>query len=217
MMRRSRKNRKGNTLLEFGLVAIFLVPLFLGTVNLGMNLGRSVQVSQVARDAGHLYVRQMDFSLSGSKDLIVRMSTGLGMTTNGGNGTVILSRVLKIGPAECQAGTGSTACGNLGQVVHTQRYVIGNSSLKSSEFGTPSSAIILTTAVPSQGLKAGDIRPSDYTTNASAVATGFATVLPGMVDGETAYVAEAYFSSPDWSLQQNYTSTAPGVYARSIY
>ncbi|MEZ5355992.1 MAG: hypothetical protein R2762_25440 [Bryobacteraceae bacterium] len=193
------------------------MPLFLGTVNLGLNLGRSVQVSQVARDAGHLYVRQMDFSLSGSKDLLVKLSSGLGMTVNGGNGTVILSRIMKVGPAECQAGTGSTACANLGQAVFTQRYVIGNSTLKSSEFGTPASSIVLTYAVDAQGLKVGDIRPQDYTTNASAVATGFTTLLPGMLDGETSYVAEAYFASPEWNLDNSYTATAPGVYARSIY
>ncbi len=216
-MRRNQRNRRGNTLLEFGLVAIFLVPLFLGTVNLGLNLGRSVQVSQVARDAGHLYVRQMDFSLSGSKDLLVKLSSGLGMTANGGNGTVILSRVMKIGPAECQAGTGSTSCANLGKAVFTQRHTIGNTSLKSSEFGTPAAGIVLTYAVNSEGLNVGDIRASDYTTNASAEAVGFTSILPGMLNGETAYVAEAYFSSPEWNLEQNYTSTAPGVYARSIY
>jgi hypothetical protein len=216
-MRRNQRKRRGNTLLEFGLVAIFLVPLFLGTVNLGLNLGRSVQVSQVARDAGHLYVRQMDFSLSGSKDLVVRLSSGLGMTADGGNGVVILSRIMKVGPAECQAGTGSTTCVNLGKAVFTQRHVIGNTSLRASDFGTPAASIVLTSAIPAQGLKPGDIMPVDYTTNASAEASGFTSVLPGMLDGELAYVAEAYFTSPEWNLQNDYTSTTPGVYARSIY
>jgi hypothetical protein len=159
----------------------------------------------------------MDFSLSTSKDMVVRLASGLKLTANGTNsdGVVILSRVMMVGSNECQAGTGSTNCANKNQAVFTQRHVIGDTGLRSSNFGTPSPSIILTTAIPSQGLRPGDIKPQDYTTNSSAIATGFSTLLSGMQPGELAYVAEAYFRTPDWNLNQQYTSA--GVYARSIF
>jgi hypothetical protein len=210
--------RRGNTILEFGLVAIFLVPLFLGTVNLGLNLSKTVQVSQIARDAGHMYVRQLDFSLDGSKDMVVRLASGLGMTRTGGNGVVILSKVLYVGPNECAAANLAPAsCPNYHKAVFTQRHIIGNISLRTSNYGTPAPNIVLAADDSALQLKKGDIRPVDYLTHVTAATTNFTTLLPGMLEGEVAYVAEAYFDSPQWALQQSYTKTAKGVYARSIY
>ena len=213
-----RRRRRGNTIIEFGLVAIFLVPLFLGTINLGLNLGYNLQVAQIARDTGHMYVRQLDFSLDASKELVVRMAAGMGMTKTGGNGVVILTKVLFVGDDQCLAGglTGG-ACANRGRAVIVQRFVIGNTALRTSSVGTPPSNFVLTAPDTVTGLKPGDILPADYLTQASLVTAATETLLPGMLAGETGFVVESYFKTPDWSLKQDYTQTSEGVYARAVF
>lgn len=213
-----RRRRRGNTIVEFGLVAIFLVPLFLGTINLGLNLGYNLQVAQIARDAGHMYVRQLDFSLDASKELMVRMASGMGMTKNGGRGMVLLTKVLYIGNDQCLAG-GLTqgSCPNWGRAVIVQRHTVGNSSLKASTIGTPPAGLILTGPDANTGLKEGDILPSNYLTQGSLITAATEAMLPGMLAGETAFIVEVYFETPDWSLKQNYTQTAEGVFARAVF
>jgi hypothetical protein len=49
-----RRRQRGNELIEFALVATLLLPLLFGTVVVGLNLGRSIQVTQVSRDTGHM-------------------------------------------------------------------------------------------------------------------------------------------------------------------
>ncbi len=209
MMKRRRaekRGRRGNAVVEFALVSLLLVPLLLGTVNVGMNLSRSIQGTQVSRDAGHMYVRQVDFSMPGNQDLIVRLADGLGMTRTGGQGVVILSRIQFIGATECQsAGFSIGACPNYNKAVITQRIVIGNASMRKSDFGTPPAKFVS----PS-----GDIAPADYIVDSQLVATGFSGLLP-LTAGELAYASEAYFSSPDWSFPGLYPSTA--VYSRTIF
>jgi hypothetical protein len=53
----SRQRReKSSEILEFSLVVAFiLIPILLGVVIIGINLGRAVQVAQAARDAGSMY------------------------------------------------------------------------------------------------------------------------------------------------------------------
>ena len=212
------RSRRGNTIIEFGLVAIFLVPLFLGTINLGLSLGYNLQVSQISRDAGHMYVRQLDFSLDASKEIVVRMASGMGMTKTGGKGVVLLTKVLYIGDDQCAAGgLAQGSCPNWGRAVIVQRHTIGDTSLRTSSIGSPPAGLILTGPDANSGLKAGDILPSDYLTQGSVVTTAAEALLPGMLAGETAYIVESYFKTPDWSLKQSYTQTAEGVYARAVF
>jgi hypothetical protein len=213
-----KRSRRGNTIIEFGLVAIFLVPLFLGTINLGLNLGYNLQVSQIARDAGHMYVRQLDFSLDASKEIVVRMASGMGMTKTGGKGVVILTKVLFIGDDQCAVGgLARGGCPNWGRAVMVQRHTIGDTSLKTSTIGTPPANLILSAVDAISGLKAGDILPANYLTQASLITPATETLLPGMLAGETAFVVESYFKTPDWSLKQSYTQTSEGVYARAVF
>ncbi len=215
---RRRLLRRGNTIIEFGLVAIFLVPLFLGTLNLGLSLGYNLQVAQVARDAGHMFVRQLNFSLIASQEVVVRMASGMGMTRTGGNGVVILTRVLYIGDDQCAiGGLAPGSCPNHGRAVIVQRYVIGDPSLRQSSIGSPPAGMIPTAPDVVTGLKPGDVLPSNYLTQGSLVTGETETMLPGMLAGETAYIVESYFTTPDWSLKQDYTKTAEGVYARAVF
>jgi len=52
-LKQSRKRQKGSLLVEFVLVmSLVMVPLMLGTMVVGFNLIRAIQVNQVNRDAG---------------------------------------------------------------------------------------------------------------------------------------------------------------------
>jgi nitrate reductase NapE component len=198
-----RGRRRGSELIEFALVSALLFPLLFGTFVVGMNLGRSIQVSQVSRDAGHLYARVVDFSDPANQQVIVRLAQGLGMTAGGGNGVVILSTVTYIGQAQCDAASLSPAdCTNLDQNVFVHRIVVGNPSLRASAFGTPDPGLVQSN---------GDV--SNYLTEGSARANGFSGVLT-LQPGEIAYVSEAYFSSPDYAMP-GYPAT--GIYARTVF
>src|SRR5207248_9682154 len=54
---RRRKRQSGTEFIEFALSSLLLFPLMMGVVIIGLNLGRSIQVAQVCRDAGSMYVR----------------------------------------------------------------------------------------------------------------------------------------------------------------
>ncbi len=198
-----RRGQRGNELIEFALVASFLLPLLFGTVVVGLNLSRSIQVTQVSRDAGHMYSRGVDFSDAGNKALIERLAQGLNIRVTGGTGVVILSTIMFVGDAQCTAaGLSGTACTNRYFPVITNRLVIGNSSARASSFGTPNSSLI-----------AADGDVSNYLTNTSTRADGFGSVL-SLQAGETAYVSEVYVPSSDFGLP-GYETT--GVYSRTVF
>src|ERR1700680_2285792 len=66
-----RKNgERGNTMIEFAAVMPFWITVLFGTVALGTNLTRTVQVVQVSRDLADMYARGTDFSAAGFQNLI---------------------------------------------------------------------------------------------------------------------------------------------------
>ena len=186
---RRRQSRRGNALIEFALVSVFLAPLLLSTVSLGLNLSRTIQVTQVVRDAASMYSRFVDFSLSGNKDMLVRLATGLGMTASGGNGVVILSKVTYIASNDCTAaGYNSSTCTNMNQYVVMNRVVVGNTSFHASAFGTPGGSSLDTN---------GDaLLPF---TDTSLRATGFSNVVT-LSSGEYAFVSEGFFTGISWTV-----------------
>lgn len=199
-----RRGNRGNTIMEFAVVALFLMPLLLGTFTLGMNLNQSVRVTQVVRDAGHMYARWVDFTLPSNQDILVRLAIGLRMTRTGGDGVIILSKITYVDDYDCTAsGVPLGECVNRGNYVITNRVVVGNSSLRASEFGTPSSSSL-------------DARGEVYDIyrDASARADGFGNLLT-LTSGQFAFVAEGHFRGAGISL----TSPQMGndVYARAIY
>jgi hypothetical protein len=118
-IQRTRSSEQGgNTILEFALVMIFLVPMFAGSFTIGMALAKDIQVSNVARDAVVLMVRAatdpesgLDLSQTQNQRIIVRAASGLGMNSDtqqdpssSGKGVVILSKVVMVGPNECSLG-----------------------------------------------------------------------------------------------------------------
>jgi hypothetical protein len=177
---------------EFALVAPFLIIMILGIATFGMNLSRLIRVAAITRDAASMYVRSVDFSRPGNQDILVRLSQTLGITRTGGNGTIVLSKVTFIPQAKCTQ-LHLSPC-NADQHVITQRIVIGNRSLFTSRLGTPSPGLLDSR---------GDVQ--NYMKEPSAVAT-----LPNLTlkDGEYAYIAEAYATG---------VLTSRGVYSKALF
>jgi hypothetical protein len=202
----TRRRQRGNQVIEFAICSVFLAPLFLGTVIVGMRLGRAIQVTQVARDTAHMYARFVDFSKPGNQDVVVRIASGLNLARTSGNGVVILSKVMQIGDKQCtDGGLALVDCYNRTRSVVIQRLVIGSVSLRSSSLATPTPSLMQAT---------GDIAPLDYLRNASVVATSFPSVL-ALNPGEYAYVVEAYFISPELDALGYYPGS--GIYSRCMF
>lgn len=206
------RNESGNGLLEFAAVSIVVIPLFFGMVGAGIQLGRMDEAVQICRDAAHMYARGVDFSQTANQNILVSLATGSGMTTSGGNGVMIMSQVIQVYQADCTA-AGLTAgqCSNLNQLVYVNRLVTGNSGLRSSNYGTPPSALVNAQ---------GNIAASDYLTKPSLVLTGGMTTEltnAGLIlnDGDIAYLTEFYESTPDLSFLG--AGGTGGVYAKAIF
>lgn len=205
---RARNPRTGAAAVEFALASVILVPLFFGTLALGLNLGRSVQVTQVSRDLASMYSRSADFSSAAAQSLAQRLASGLDVTS-GGDVVIVFSQVMVVQEADCVAGGYTSGCANQGQPVFVNRIVLGNQSLRASNFGTPS------------GMNAkGNIPASTYLTDPtsrgnSALAAELSTAGIAQRQGEIAYIVEAWFDTP--SLNPFGTVATGGVYATSIF
>jgi len=207
-MRLSNKHagRRGSAAMEFALVSVFTLPLLMGTFVLGMSLSRSIQVTQISRDAGHMYVRYVDFTQVANQNIIVRLASGMGMTLTGGNGVVILSKVMHITDSECASGgypVGDSRCVNRNQDVFIQQLKVGNSSACNSTFGTPTGVSLDSKQVI-----------TDYLTNTGARAANLTNILT-LSGGEIAFVSEAFFRTPELDIP-GYRS-GNSVYARTIF
>ncbi len=206
---KARRGERGSTAIEFALVMIVLVPMFFGTIVMGITIGRAEEAVQVTRDVGHMYGEGVDFTSTDAQQLVQKLATGFDLTTGTGNTVLILSHITTVFAADCTAASVSP-CTNQGQGVFTQRLYLGNTSLKASAFGTP----------PASYLNAsGDITASNYLSQSSLVANGWTSVLT-QNDGDVAYVLEGYFQMPDLSfLSSGYsaTSASGGLYARAIF
>src|ERR1700730_3300633 len=76
---RRRKTQSGQEIIEFALVAILLVPTFLGTFIVGMNLIRSIQCNQMCRDLTDMYIHGADFSTYAMQTMAQRLAQGLNL------------------------------------------------------------------------------------------------------------------------------------------
>src|SRR5580658_9512488 len=91
------RGRRGSTLIEFVLAGSFVfLPLLVGTVAIGMAMIRSIQVTALNRDAGHMFSQGIDFSQAVNQNLLNNISGELNLT--GGSGVVILSEIVATGP-----------------------------------------------------------------------------------------------------------------------
>ena len=209
---RRRKSQRGEAIIEFALItSLFLLPLFFGVVALGLNLGRNIQVTQITRDLGHMYSQGVDFASlggqvsGGSTNLVTQIAPSYNLSSSG-NTVFIFSKLSTVYQADCTA-AGVSSCTNAGQTVFLQRVVIGNSSIRASNLGTPT------------GMDAnGNIAPSTYLTTPAEVSSAFASILSGagltQQQGDVAYVVEGYTQTPDVSV---FGLGVNGIYAISIF
>jgi len=166
-----------------------------------MSLGRAVQATQVTRDAAHMYGLGADFSNSGTQAIARQLGSSWNLTASG-NSVLIFSRIVKVFQSDCT--TAGVACNNVDQHAFAERIVIGNSGVRSSNFGTP----------PAMYVDAGgDIAPANYMQIPALRANGFDSVI-SLGQGQNAYVTEGFFSMPDLTFLG---STTRGFYVRFVY
>jgi hypothetical protein len=183
-----RQRERGNAILEFALVASFLVPLFVASIMLGMTLSKGIQVNNVSREAAVLLVRTttdpgagLDLARPANQQILMRAAQGLRMNQSGnlnpdsaGNGAIILTKVILVSDVECAAGVTPTPanappwnvgnCPNYGQYVFAYRVVIGNGTRFSSVTGNPPAGIVQTD---------GSITANNIAMNTSNLASNF--------------------------------------------
>jgi hypothetical protein len=230
---RRRRTQCGQEIVEFGLVAVLLVPMLIGSFVVGMNLIRSIQCNQVCRDLDSMYIHGGDFSTYPLQQEAQRLAQGLNLQIGGsfagnqqsnvgnaGNGLVTVTQVMWIGStssANCVA-VGASNCANANSFVYTQQMQFGNGSLATATtmtLGRCPAAIMNTSGIV-----------QDYVTNAQADLTGAAqanlqsllqvgngTTTP-LTDGQVVYVVETYFQSPDLTVGN---LAGNGVYARYFF
>lgn len=207
---RRREGQQGTAFIEFVLCfGFFWVPLFLGTVVLGFSLVRSIQVTQVCRDAGHMFAYGTDFSTPGAKTLIANIASPLRVYIDGtvGYGVVMLTEVKYVDQALCDQGNlKTTPCTNLGTYVIRKRIIIGKSSPMPDGASTSGLTIDST----------GNVSLTDSLTKLEARAINFDDSLFAVkASTQSAFVSEMWYTSPEFKFWNQWNGVAP--YARFIF
>lgn len=186
--KRRGSGERGGSFVEMTLATIFLfTPLLIGVVVIGLATINRIQLEQITRDVGIMHARGVDFTGAQNKALFLKLTQGSSFVASGGdnptfNGTMVISTIRKIGSVDCPSG-----CANSGYPVVTYRVVLGNPALYESILASPGS-------VGSNG------NVADYKDDASARAPGIETLMPNMLDGEEAFVAEGFMITPGISF-----------------
>jgi hypothetical protein len=138
-----RKGRSGQVMIEFVLTATLSVPLILGLIAIGIRFVRELSISQVSRDLANMYSKGVDFTVNNANaaQIVQRLGPDFDFSATG-NAVAILSEVRKITALDCSGTTPATTPCNTDQSVFEQRLVLGNSSVRASSFGTPSSSLL---------------------------------------------------------------------------
>ena len=191
MQRRSIQFR-ANSIVMYALGAIFLVPLSIGVLLVNSNASQNDHAKQITHDLASMYALGMDFSQSANQSIAMRVADGLDANIPGGGGVLILSKIRLVGDADCQTQS-PEHCRNKGFAVVTQRYVFGNSALRSSSLGVPANIDAAT----------GNVR--NWADDPTARAQDFQAVLK---PGEFTYAAECFLTSPE---------SRNGIYARTMF
>jgi hypothetical protein len=204
MTRQNHQKERGGSAIEFAFVSLTLVPLLLGAGTVGINMIKVEQTEQVAHEAGRMFGEGLDMSQPGNQTVVATVGKDLGLSTTPGQGNavVILSALTYIDQAACTAagqvdaqGNPTNGCTNYGKWVFTIRLTIGNSSVRTSNLGSPLVSGPNGVTINSNGT----IALSDYVTKSGAVAQ-FSSINPysnaggnvsGLPSGQFLYVAEA--------------------------
>lgn len=196
---------RGSAFIEFLFTALIWLPLLLGTIVFGINLIRAIQVSQLARDSGHMYAYGIDFTQPQNAALLQRLANGLNITPTG-DGAVLLSKVTLVTQTDCDAAA-MKVCPNNGQYVFTSIFVFGNQAYAKTKLGSPNARYYT---------NGTSIQTDTYLSDPSLRATAFSSLLtfPPDQPGQYAFISEVSVNSQaiNWSSFSN-----TGSYARSIF
>ena len=199
---RRRRSQSGMAVIEFTLSTAFLIPMLLGTFVFGFRLIRAIQMTQITRDLGHMYVRGVPFRNSGPQQNAATLASGFNLTATG-TSDVVLSQIRLVQQSDCDAvDPAGTHCTNLDKPAFIEQLVIGNPSAGTSRFGTP----------PTSG---GTVSATDFANNAASQATNFQPSIMTLSAGVVAYMAEMNNQTPDLNVPG--FSGQPLVYERAIF
>ena len=196
--------RRGSALIELALSLSFAFPLLLGVGSVGIRLARTLQATQLTRDVAHLYALGADFSLPGTQAIAKKLSVDSSLSSTG-KAVLLFSRIYRVQQTDCTA-AGVNPCSNLNLPVFTQRIVMGNLALRTSQFGTPAAGYLSS---------AGNITAANYCKQTSLVAVGFDSVLT-LAAGQSTTVVEGYFAMPEINFL-NLPNSGGGYYVRFLY
>jgi len=212
-----RSRRSGVAVVEFSLSLVFLIPLLLGTFVFGFRLIRALEMQQIVRDLGHMYIRGINFRNAGPISNARTLSSGFDLTSTG-TSLIVFSQIRILQQADCDAANptspAGTHCTNLNNPVFVEQITIGNTSLQingstaHSVYGNPP---VQTDKTVTAVNMANNVNAAAGTTSP---ASGFAQLIT-LQAGEYAYVVEMFNATPDLNIPG--LSGSPQVYARSVF
>jgi Flp pilus assembly protein TadG len=188
-MRNRKPTTRGGSMVEFTMLIPIWLPLIVGTLWIGSSMVREQQVQQMARDLASMYSRGADFSSSGdsgTNESLTLITQQLGTLTASGTGVVIFSTITYPGNALCPTG-----CTNQLYFVFRQRYTQGNTSLWTSNFGTPTG----TFATDNTGNLTDFLTNANDRTTFSLIPAPLQTGTDGYQAGQPIYVVEVFFQA----------------------
>lgn len=218
---RRRSRQRGNVIVEFATVTPFLMIMLAGAFTVGMGLNKSIQASNVCRNANVLMVRNVDLSKSENQRMLIRTAAGLGFNVPGtdlpnpsGKGAIILTKVVKVGNTYCSIGIPgwngqASTCPNHGKYVIAQRIGIANTGRWSSVTGTPGVTL----------LSNGEVLDSDVATNPAVVTLAFRATADGnglifLNNDEFTYICEVFADVSELAMLP--WLAAPNISVRNI-
>jgi hypothetical protein len=206
-LRVSRAER-GVSILEFALIAFPMLVMMFGLVVIGVDLGRAVQVAQLARDADAMFMRGVPLYTSSAQSFLAQLGQNMNLQTSGGDGLITLSKIQFIpDPTACGTGPTDSRYPNctVGSNRLVQRVVIGNAGISGSNTRFPTAGSVSYDSLD---------QVNNYLTDDNAIISNFAASLQ-LKPLEISFVAEAYFQTSTVSLGS--VQTSPGIYAQTFF
>jgi hypothetical protein len=190
-MHRRLKHTGSTSIRLYALGAIFLVPLTIGVLLVTSSASENDDAYQISHDVASMFAQGVDFSQRSNQNIALSVADSKGIDVRGGKGVVILSKIRVVHASDCPSGAGK--CHNKGYAVIIARYVLGNSALRPSSFGTPAT----------WDSASGVVR--DWANDPSARAADYPANLKA---GEFTYAAECFLTAPE---------SRGGVYSRTMF
>ena len=174
-----QSGERGNAIVEFAMTFPVLILVLFGVVTGGLVFDRYMTVVQLGRNAASMFARGADFATDDNKNLLLLGAQGLNLALTSGDGVVYLTRVHKAPPGTA----------NDGELVISERHVIGDSSYASATTGQPNASIWPNPDLPSPN---GDVKDPNEETSAVAQVP---TPLQTLPLGESMYIVEIFHSA----------------------